>query len=78
MATLLAIILCVFVCGVLIYYYLKERHLNKATFDAYKEYKRQRGKRGFLNKFMFVYQQKLREYRIDEEIHKIMNNGERN
>ena len=78
MAIFIAILLCLFVCGVLVYYYRKERYLNKATFDAYREHKRQTGKRGFLNKFMFVYQQKLREYRIDDEVHKILNNGERN
>lgn len=78
MAYLIAIFLCLFVCGVLVYYYRKERYLNKATFDAYREYKRQHGKRGFFNKFMFVYQQKIREYRIDEEVHKILNNGDRN
>lgn len=73
MPLIIAIFLCLFVCGVLIYYYRKERELNKATFDAYKEYKRQSGKRGFINKFFFVYQQKLREYSIDEEMRKLLN-----
>lgn len=71
---LLAIILCFTVCGILIYFYKKERYLNKPTFDAYKEHKKQTGKRGLLHKFIFVYQQKVREYSIDKEVEKILKN----
>lgn len=64
--------LCFLVAIILFIYYRKEKHINQPTFEAYRIHKKQTKRKGLFHKFLFVYRQKINEYKLDEEVRKIL------